>query len=227
MGQLAPFTPLFTTGATYTAGAPIAAGASAGGAAAGGLAALGPIAAALAAIGGGVAYGTNKKFRKGSNKLIKKGWESITNPFQHFGDGGVHDTLPISQFLKNGDLDLTRYQGGMLNPLAGKTGLLKRQQPPQQQQQQRQQNQQNQQQPGGVGGLASLFGSQTLPFSGAPLSDPQQRQPAMMFQQDMQEMPMTQGLASLQMQPGALGMSDTLRKLYRQYYQPNVEQMYG
>lgn len=66
---------------------------TAGGAGGAGAAFANPITAAIAAAALGTAYGVSPKFRKKSNELMHKGWEGISNPFQHFGDGSAKDTL--------------------------------------------------------------------------------------------------------------------------------------
>jgi|GEM_PF-4041254 len=77
--------PLFTLGATYSAGA--GAGEGAGLAAA----AANPYVDAAALAAAAAAYGFSPSVRNTVNPWIKKGYESITNPFQHFGDGSDKD----------------------------------------------------------------------------------------------------------------------------------------
>lgn len=78
-----------TAGITYSAAA---GGAGAGGGAAAG-AMANPIAAAIIAAALGTAYGTSPTVRKKTNKFVKSGWEGLSNPFQHYGDGSEKDTL--------------------------------------------------------------------------------------------------------------------------------------
>jgi hypothetical protein len=59
-----------------------------------GMAALAnPITAALAAAALGTAYGVSPSVRKMTNKAVKAGWEGLTNPIQHFGDGTEGDKI--------------------------------------------------------------------------------------------------------------------------------------
>jgi len=117
--------PLFTLGATYTAGA--GAGEGAGLAAA----AANPYVDAAALAAAAAAYGFSPSVRNMVNPWIKKGYESITNPFQHLGDGSSKDkfgnilrgtaTGGSPGFLNglDGTLDPTNSQNGFMKNLLG------------------------------------------------------------------------------------------------------------
>lgn len=149
-----------TAGITYTA-ASGGAGAAGGGAAAAALS--NPFTAALLAIAAGTAYGVSPKFRNKTNKFIKGGYESFTNPFQHFGDGSDKDKFGK---VLNGEMDLTGLVGSM-NPMSGANLLDKvRGSNPSQQQNQQKQNQQNGNSGNPGGGIFGAIGS------GTPLPSP-------------------------------------------------------
>lgn len=105
-----------------------------GGAGAAGAAMSNPITAALVAAAVATAYGTSPKFRKGTNKVVKKGWEGVTNPFQHFGDGSEKDrfgNMLNGSVLGQGNPE----QGGSpINKILSQISQQKRQQQNQQQQ---------------------------------------------------------------------------------------------
>lgn len=118
-----------TAGITFTAGS-AGAGAGAGGAAA---AMSNPITAAIALAALATAYGTSPSVRKGTNKAVKSGWEYVSNPFQHFGDGSEKDTLPLSKLLQgknpivgNGILDDSSTSGirGQVGGIAPQPSIL-------------------------------------------------------------------------------------------------------
>lgn len=108
-----------TAGITYSA---MGGGADAG--AAGGAALFSnPITAAIAAAALGTAYGVSPSVRKYTNRAVKAGWEGLTNPIQHFGDGSDKDTIgamynridtnfnPANFNGKSGLMDLSMFSG--------------------------------------------------------------------------------------------------------------------
>lgn len=75
-----------------------------------------PITAAIALAALGTAYGTSPSVRKYTNKMAKGGYEAITNPFQHLGDGSSKDSL-FGGPLRGGNLP------GFSGSLLGNAGL--------------------------------------------------------------------------------------------------------
>jgi len=142
-----------TAGITYSA--------MSGGAGGGAAAMANPIAAAIAAIAAGTAYGVSPSVRRKVNPWVKKGYEGITNPFQHFGDGTEKDKFGSfgSMMGMDGTLDPNSPRGKFLSPLLNNMP----QRTTQQGQQQKPQNQGRSQDPrmpglgGGYGGGAGAM----------------------------------------------------------------------
>jgi len=188
-------------GATFTAG---------GGGAAGAAAFSNPITAALAAAALATAYGTSPTVRKKANSLAHKGWESISNPFQHFGDGSDKDRFGN---LLNGQLDTGFGKVDLRGSLLKSMG----------QGQQQKQNSQNQApfitpfMGGGGGGFSNDIAGLNAPvarpsaprpsFTSPFLQAPNSNNPQAGFQPQMSgQMPMAPGM-------GQMGVFDKYNKI--------------